>query len=64
MVWRIFGFASACYVNIDGIHRSILHDPEVYPDPERFMPERFLKDGKLNPEVQDPMDVIFGLGRR
>ncbi len=45
-------------------HRACLHDPEAYPDPERFMPERFLKDGKLDPDVCDPGRFAFGYGRR
>ena len=36
----------------------------MYPDPESFKPERFLKDGKINPEVQDPNTFVFGYGRR
>jgi hypothetical protein len=45
--------------------RTILHDPEVYDEPMEFKPERFLtKDGKLNPEVQDPGVASFGFGRR
>ncbi len=44
--------------------RLILHDPTEYPDPFEFQPERFLKDGKLNPEVQDPEVACFGFGRR
>ncbi|KDQ59121.1 hypothetical protein JAAARDRAFT_127559 [Jaapia argillacea MUCL 33604] len=43
---------------------SILHDPIAYPQPEVFKPERFLKDGKLNPEVRDPSVAAFGFGRR
>ncbi|PIL29320.1 cytochrome P450 [Ganoderma sinense ZZ0214-1] len=39
-------------------------DPRVYPDPETFDPERFLKDGKINPDVQDPSTFAFGYGRR
>ncbi|TFK83547.1 cytochrome P450 [Polyporus arcularius HHB13444] len=43
---------------------AVLHDPEAYPEPECFRPERFLKDGKLNPDVRDPGTAAFGFGRR
>ncbi|KAI0699916.1 cytochrome P450 [Cerioporus squamosus] len=43
---------------------AIMHDEKVYPDPERFFPERYLKEGALDPEVMDPASVIFGMGRR
>ncbi|KAF7299789.1 hypothetical protein HMN09_00984900 [Mycena chlorophos] len=42
---------------------AILHDKEVYPNPDAFIPDRFMRDGKLNPDVRDP-DSAFGFGRR
>ena len=41
-----------------------MHDPEVFNDPMVFRPERYLKDGKLNPNVRDPDSAVFGFGRR
>jgi cytochrome P450 len=43
--------------------RAILHDPEIYPDPEEFKPERFLNpDGTVR---DDPtLSLVFGAGKR
>ena len=43
---------------------AIFRDPKIYPDPETFNPDRFLKDGKINPLVFNPEDRVFGAGRR
>ena len=43
---------------------AIFRDSTVYPNPEVFNPERFLKDGKIDPTVFDPENRAFGAGRR
>ncbi|KAF9044252.1 cytochrome P450 [Panaeolus papilionaceus] len=43
---------------------AILHDPEVFEHSNQFMPERYLKDGQLDPSVRDPGVAAFGFGRR
>jgi cytochrome P450 len=45
------------------LFRAILHDPEIYPDPEEFKPERFLnEDGNVR---DDPtLSLVFGIGKR
>ena len=42
----------------------MFYDEKVYPEPERFNPDRFMKDGKLDPDVFDPRLGAFGFGRR
>ncbi|KAL1748709.1 cytochrome P450 [Schizophyllum fasciatum] len=40
-------------------------DLAVYPDSYAFKPDRFLTaDGKINKDVRDPGDLVFGFGRR
>ena len=46
------------------LFRSILHDSKAFNDPHEFQPERYLKDGKINPDVRDPECAAFGFGRR
>ena len=40
------------------------NDEQDYPEPREFRPERFLKNGKLDLLVRDPVDIAFGFGRR
>lgn len=44
--------------------RSFMHDESVYQDPLEFIPDRYLKNGKLDPSVRDPKVAVFGFGRR
>ena len=46
------------------LFRSILHDPKSFNNPLEYNPERYLKDGKLDPDVMDSDSVAFGFGRR
>jgi len=43
---------------------AIFHDESIYPSPRTYDPERYLKDGKLDPHVKDPEERVFGSGRR
>ena len=46
------------------LRRAMLNDERVYPEPHEFKPERFLKNGKVDSSVRDPMEIAFGFGRR
>ncbi|RXW14986.1 hypothetical protein EST38_g10872 [Candolleomyces aberdarensis] len=43
---------------------AVLHDPEVFENPMEFIPERYIKDGKINTDLPDPSKFVFGFGRR
>ncbi|EJD42946.1 cytochrome P450 [Auricularia subglabra TFB-10046 SS5] len=44
---------------------SILRDARLYPKPEEFLPERYIKNGSLAlKEMTDPRGPLFGFGRR
>lgn len=45
-------------------HRAIMHDPQEYPDPFVFNPERFLPSKTGSPMQPDPRSYAFGFGRR
>lgn len=46
---------------------AMLNNESDYPEPRQFRPERFLtSDGRLRKDngVRDPIDIVFGFGRR
>ena len=50
---------------IVGMSHLIVHtNPDIFPEPERFNPDRFIKDGILNRDILDPLSIAFGFGRR
>ena len=43
----------------------MLHDEEVYHEPNTFNPDRFLtREGTLDPKVPNPEQFVYGFGRR
>jgi len=42
----------------------MLNNEADYPDPSSFNPERYLKNGQLDPNIRDPALMAFGFGRR
>lgn len=40
-----------------------MKDPKVYPEPDRFLPERYLASDGHEPQ-KDPRGYAFGFGRR
>ena len=61
--WSVVCAITPTYV-LTLLFRSILHDPKVFNNPMEFEPERYMKDGQLNPDVRDPSCAAFGFGRR
>jgi cytochrome P450 len=39
-------------------------DEQMYPEPELFNPERFMNEDGTEADPADPMDLVFGFGRR
>ena len=58
----------------DTEHRAVASDPSIYPDPERFIPERHIASISKDTENEsaddadqiqlDPATYVFGFGRR
>jgi len=42
----------------------MLNNEQDYPEPRDFRPERFLRNGKLDDSVRDPMGIASGFGKR
>ena len=61
----VFALARPCLImTIHHSYRAMLHNEDDYPDPSTFKPERFIKNGQLDPNIRDPFMIAFGFGRR
>ncbi|EGN94235.1 hypothetical protein SERLA73DRAFT_163227 [Serpula lacrymans var. lacrymans S7.3] len=60
IIWK--GYRIPAGATVYGVHWAITRDPVVFPDPERFNPQRwFDSEGKLRTDIKA---FTFGFGRR
>jgi hypothetical protein len=52
------------FLDLSFQYRAMLNNEADYPDPSSFNPERYLKNGRLDPRIRDPALMAFGFGRR
>ena len=62
--WYATRFLETILLTSWALRRAIFRDESVYPNAHIFNPNRFLKDGQINPDVKDPERLTFGYGRR
>ncbi|KAJ3532195.1 hypothetical protein NMY22_g7843 [Coprinellus aureogranulatus] len=43
---------------------AMMHDPNTFEQPDKFYPERYLREGDIDPSVPDAELAGFGFGRR
>lgn len=58
----MFHLSSSNMGLLDGFVRAMTHNPEMYPEPDKFLPERHLEGHKES--YRDPRDFTFGSGKR
>ena len=46
------------------IVRAMTQDTDIYPEPEKYKPERFECMAPRKAETMDPRNMVFGFGRR
>lgn len=54
---------SECGVDLN-LHRAMLHDVVEYPQPDQFIPKRFMPEEDVNAPPRDPRMLIYGFGCR
>ena len=59
--WQVYDIVD--YAKHSLCSRGMLHDPELYPEPDAFKPERYIPTNGRAIE-SDPRDIAFGFGRR
>lgn len=62
-LWYVYFFTANNEDRSLIIHRAMNNDPDVYPEPNEFRPERYLASDTRN-IAPDPTDNTFGFGRR
>jgi hypothetical protein len=43
---------------------GMTHNTDLFPDPAEFRPERFMGPNKVEGSFADPLQLVFGFGRR